>query len=201
MEIRAYNRNVRQSARKVRLVADLIRGLGSMQALDQLRMNSRVARTPIEKVLKSALANAEHNFHISGEDTCIKTIMVDKGTPLKRWRPRAFGRAAPIRKHSCHITLVLEELPHAKKKTVPSKRAVSESPHITSPDGLVVSQDSRSSDYETSAAPSPTPAAAEHTGKIFDTSRAGRHEFDQKNNRETKKHKGFLKKMFNRKAG
>ncbi len=194
MEIRAYNRNVRQSARKVRLIADLIRGLDSQKALDQLRFNSRAACVPIEKVLRSALANAEHNFHINGEDTFIKTITVDQGTPLKRWRARAFGRAAPIRKHSCHISLVLNELQGARK-AVPKPSSV----NTPADSGLVVSQDVLSLDQQTSK---PVPSQTEEYKKeTIDTSRLGRHEHDQKNNTEIKKQKGFLKRVFNRKSG
>lgn len=195
MDIRAYNRNVRQSARKVRLIADLVRGLDSSKALDQLRSNIRIARIPIEKVLKSALANARHNFHINSEDTFIKTITVDKGTPLKRWRARAFGRAAPILKHSCHITLILGEKSGARK--VAPKSVIQEAvPHDS---GLVGSQDAMPLDQNVH--PSVDILSQEHKGEVLIPSRAGRHEFDQKNNKETKKQKGFLKRVFNRKSG
>ncbi len=195
MDIRAYNRNVRQSARKVRLIADLVRGLDSQKALDQLRSNLRIARIPIEKVLRSALANAEHNFYINSEDTFIKTITVDKGTPLKRWRARAFGRAAPILKHSCHITLILGEKPGARKV---APKPIGEE-IVPQDSGLVVSQDTQPLDGHVVH-----PSAAqteEHKGEVLNPSRLGRHEFDQKNNKETKKRKGFLKKVFNRKSG
>ena len=96
------------SPRKVRLVAGLIRNMDALSALDQLRFTIKAARVPVEKTLRSALANAEHNFHIEKEDLKIKKISVDKGPVLKRWRARAFGRAAPIKKHICHITIVLD---------------------------------------------------------------------------------------------
>jgi len=79
-----------------------------LAALDQLKFTTKAACRPVEKTLRSALANAEHNFHIDKEDLKIKKISVDKGAVLKRWRARAFGRAAPIKKHLCHITIVLD---------------------------------------------------------------------------------------------
>lgn len=108
MEIHASTRYVRMSPRKVRLVAGLIRNMDVLSALDQLRFTVKAARGPVEKTLRSALANAEHNFHIEKEDLKIKKISVDKGPVLKRWRARAFGRAAPIKKHICHITIILD---------------------------------------------------------------------------------------------
>lgn len=117
MEIIAKTRNLRMSARKVRLVADLIRNLPVHNALDQLKVMTKHARGPVEKTLRSALANAEHNFHADADVLRIAKITVDKGMFLKRWRPRAFGRAAPIHKHSCHITIVLSDEKKEKIKT------------------------------------------------------------------------------------
>lgn len=118
MEIHASTRYVRMSPRKVRLVAGLIRNMDAIPALDQLRFTVKAARGPIEKTLRSALANAEHNFHIEKEDLKIKKIFVDKGSVLKRWRARAFGRAAPIKKHICHITIILDT--KEKEKETPA---------------------------------------------------------------------------------
>lgn len=121
------------SPRKVRLVAGLVRNMDALSALDQLRFTQKAACRPVEKTLRSALANAEHNFHLDKEDLKIKKIFVDKGPVLKRWRARAFGRAAPIKKHICHITIVLatkeaekptkETKEESKKKTRTAKKA------------------------------------------------------------------------------
>ncbi len=108
-QITAHARSIRMSARKVRLVADLIRGMDVSSALDQLRVVVKAAKRPIEKLIRSALANAEHNFQLEMNQLKIAKITVDEATRLKRWRPRAFGRAAPIQKHLCHITVVLSE--------------------------------------------------------------------------------------------
>jgi len=95
------------SPRKVRLVVDAVRGKGALQAETLLLFIKKDAALPVLKLLRSAMANAEHNFHLRKEDLIVKTIVADAGPTLKRSRPRAFGRAAPIRKRSTHISLIL----------------------------------------------------------------------------------------------
>jgi large subunit ribosomal protein L22 len=109
MEIRAEAKHIRQSPRKTRLVADIIRGENALGALDYLRFVHKEAAKPITKLLVSVLANAEHNFKLKKENLYIKTITIDGGPMLKRSMPRAFGRATPIRKRSCHIIMILDE--------------------------------------------------------------------------------------------
>lgn len=104
------------SARKVRLVADLVRGLPVAQALDTLKFMNKAASKPVEKTIRSAVANADHNAHLDKDALTLAKITVDKGMVLKRWRPRAFGRAAPIHKHSCHITVIVSDEKKAKSK-------------------------------------------------------------------------------------
>jgi large subunit ribosomal protein L22 len=108
MDVIAHARHIRMSARKVRLVVDLVRGMDADKAAAQLRFYRKDAARPVLKLLESAIANAEHNFKIPSGDLYIKKATVDKGPFLKRWRARAFGRAAEIKKHSCHITMVLD---------------------------------------------------------------------------------------------
>lgn len=108
MESKAIARFIRQSPRKVRLVADVVRGLSVGVALDQLRVSRKAARLPVAKLLHSAVANAKTR----GLDTkalYVKTITVDGGPVLKRARARAFGRSAPIYHRTCHIAVVLAE--------------------------------------------------------------------------------------------
>ncbi len=126
------------SARKVRLVADLVRGLSVRKALDTLKFVPKAASTPVEKTLKSAIANAQNNFHLDPDALAVATITVDKGMVLKRWRPRAFGRAAPIHKHSCHITIVLsdEKKEKSKKKKAPDPKTQSSNKSQSSKKGL-----------------------------------------------------------------
>ena len=117
MEITAQLKTYRQSPRKVRLVTSALRGLDTEKALQQLKFMGTRAATPLAKLIKSAIANAEHNFAIQKDNLFIKTVTVDDGPTLKRWRARAFGRAAAIKKRTSHITLVLDEKKPTKKRT------------------------------------------------------------------------------------
>lgn len=116
MEVKAYLRFLRMSPRKVRLVVDTIRGLSVAAAETKLHFVPKLASEPVLKLLLSAVANANHNFHLQKEDLYVKSIVADGGPTLKRFRARAFGRAAPIRKRTTHITIVL-----ADKKDMPAK--------------------------------------------------------------------------------
>ncbi len=115
MEIKASLNHLRLSPRKARIVANMIKGMGVGQAQDQLRFSAKEASRPILKLLNSAIANAEHNFKQERENLYVKSIAVNQGTSLKRWMPRAFGRASPILKRASHINLILEAKPGMKK--------------------------------------------------------------------------------------
>lgn len=109
--------------RKVRLVLGLIRGLPAGEAEVRLRFVRKDAALPVLKLLKSAMANAEHNFKLEADKLYIKTATADGGPVLKRSRPRAMGRGVIIRKRTTHINLILsDEAPKAKvskKKVAP----------------------------------------------------------------------------------
>lgn len=107
---------LRMGPRKVRLVADMIRGRKISKALEILVLSKKAAARPIFKLLNSAVANAKHNNNLMAADLCVKTIMVDGGPMLKRWMPKAHGRATPIRERTSHITLGLGELTVKPKK-------------------------------------------------------------------------------------
>ena len=109
MEVKAQLKYLRQSPRKVRLVADTVRGKSISEATAKLRFASKTAASPLQKLLASAVANAQHNFKLDKGNLFIKSIRVDQGSVLKRYRPRAFGRAAPIRKKTSHITIILTD--------------------------------------------------------------------------------------------
>jgi large subunit ribosomal protein L22 len=112
MESTARSRYVDQSARKVRLVVDLVRGKPVNEALEVLSLVRRAARTPVEKTIRSAAANAasqEGTVNVDLDDLVIREARVDVGPTLKRFRPRAMGRASRIRKRSCHITIRLSD--------------------------------------------------------------------------------------------
>lgn len=109
MEVRAKLRFVRVSPRKARLVADLIRGKGSEEAINILTFTKKAASKILIKLLKSAIANATQKKTIDIDRLYVKKIAVDQGPTMKRFQPRAMGRATTIRKRSSHITLVLDE--------------------------------------------------------------------------------------------
>jgi len=107
--VQAQAKWVRMSARKARIVLDHIRGRTVPEARTILAFTPRAAATEIEKVLRSAVANAESNAGLDGDDLVVEAAYADEGPTLKRWRPRARGRVNRIRKRSCHVTLVLSE--------------------------------------------------------------------------------------------
>ena len=106
----ATARYVRMTPMKCRRVIDLVRGLPVDEAADILRFDVHSASEPIGKVLASAIANAEHNKHLNRRDLYISQAYVDEGPTLKRFRPRAQGRAFRIRKRTSHITVVVQSL-------------------------------------------------------------------------------------------
>ncbi len=107
MEVRAYLRYLNIAPRKTRLVANLVKGMEVEKAKAQLLFCKKRAAKPILKLINSALANARNNLGIDGT-FFIKEIRVDQGPMLKRWMPRAFGRATMIQRKTSHVTLVLE---------------------------------------------------------------------------------------------
>ena len=110
MECKATAKFVRMSPRKVRLVIDTIRGKKVEDAMATLAFTKKAAAHPIRKVLKSAMANAENNHNSDNvEDMKVSRAFVNGGPTLKRWRPRAMGRAAKILKRTSHITIVLSD--------------------------------------------------------------------------------------------
>ncbi|OGD30211.1 50S ribosomal protein L22 [Candidatus Azambacteria bacterium RIFCSPHIGHO2_02_46_12] len=109
--------------RKVRLVADLIRGKSAKEARRMLSFVVKRSAKPILQLLNSAVANAEHNFQLSKDNLYIAKIFVDGGPMLKRWMPRAMGRASAIQKKTSHLTVILGERIAAKavKKAIKAK--------------------------------------------------------------------------------
>lgn len=107
--MKAILKQYRQSPRKVRLVADLIKGKNVEQALTELEFVAKRASLPMKKLLQSAVASARHNFKKEKENLFVKEVTVDKGPILHRWMPRARGRATPINKRTSHVVLTLGE--------------------------------------------------------------------------------------------
>jgi large subunit ribosomal protein L22 len=108
---RAVLRHSRMSAYKARQVLDQIRGMDADRALETLDLGDREAAGVIAKVLASAVANAVHNDGLDAEELFVSSCYADEGSTLKRWRPRARGRATRIRKRTCHITIIVSRLP------------------------------------------------------------------------------------------
>ena len=108
MEIKAQLRHLHIAPRKARLVGDLIKGMSVERAEEQLAGLVKRAGDPLYKLLQSAVANAKHNFLVGSEEMTIKDVRVNPGPVSKRFRPRAFGRAAPIRRRTSHVSITLE---------------------------------------------------------------------------------------------
>ncbi|MDD3853498.1 MAG: 50S ribosomal protein L22 [Syntrophomonadaceae bacterium] len=109
MESRAIARYIRVSPNKARQVADLVRGKDIDEAIGILRYTNKKSAPLISKVLKSAIANAEHNYDMDSDELYVSEIMIDEGPTLKRMKPRAYGRADVRRHRTSHITVVLRE--------------------------------------------------------------------------------------------
>jgi ribosomal protein L22 len=105
--VRAHAKYVRTSARKARLVCDHIRGKSVEEARAILALTPRAVAEDWQKLLESAVANAEHNHELVGDDLKIVAVFADEGPTLKRFRPRAMGRATRIRKRTSHLTIQL----------------------------------------------------------------------------------------------
>jgi large subunit ribosomal protein L22 len=149
-EVKAVAKWVRMSPRKARLVVEHIRGRSVPEARTVLAFTPRAAAREIEKVLSSAVANAEANHDLDGDDLVVSAAYVDEGPVMKRWRARARGRAARIHKPTCHITVKLtplelapepapapkQEEPKAeeaapKKKAAPKRKPAAKKPKKT----------------------------------------------------------------------
>jgi len=116
MEVKANLKHLRMSPRKIRLVIDVIRQMPVATALDQLKFINKLAAEPIAKLIRSAIANGENTYSLERDNLYIKEIRSDEGVMLKRWMPRAHGRATSLRKRGCHLSLVLAEIKESGKK-------------------------------------------------------------------------------------
>jgi large subunit ribosomal protein L22 len=128
--VRAQAKWVHSSARKARLVTDLIRGRSVPEARTILAFSKRAVAKDVEKVLRSAVANAESrpDLHWNGDDLVVVAAVADEGPTLKRWRARARGRVARIRKRTCHITIEL-----AQASNAPARPAAAPTPAPAEP--------------------------------------------------------------------
>jgi large subunit ribosomal protein L22 len=118
-EVKAVAKWVHTSPRKARLVVEHIRGRSVPEARTVLAFTQRAAARDVAKVLSSAVANAEANHNLVGDDLIVAAAYVDEGPVLKRWRARARGRAARIQKPTCHITIKLVQVEPTPRAAVP----------------------------------------------------------------------------------
>ena len=192
MEIKAKAKYIKMSPKKVRLVVDAIRNMGAEQALVQLRFINKKAAKPVAKLLNSAIANAFHNFEIEKQGLHIKEMRVDQASTLKRWKPRAFGRAGMIRKKSSHISIILE----GEKTVKTAKKKDIEAPKIVN--GISKSEVKKSKAKD---AKKIKPETKEQGKEIFDERMAGKHRHKAHLDTIKKKDKsGFMKTIFRRKS-
>ncbi len=136
--ITAKLRYLRISPRKVRLVADLIKGLSVIEAERQLKFLTKKSTKPVLKLLGSAVANAKNKANLVKENLYISNVIIENGPTLKRWRPRAMGRAAPIMKRTSHITLILDE-----REASVSQKAKEVEPEIAKPEKPLVEKEKK----------------------------------------------------------
>ena len=132
-QVRAEAKWVRTSPRKARLVAEHIRGRSVPEARTVLAFTPRAAAREVEKVLRSAVANAEANHGLVGDDLYVSAATVDEGPTLKRWRARARGRVGRIRKRTCHITVLLAPMEQEAAPAREPKRRQAAEPAETPP--------------------------------------------------------------------
>jgi large subunit ribosomal protein L22 len=109
MEAKAIAKHIRIAPRKIRIVVDLIRGKKVGEAFSILKFTPKVGSGVVEKVLRSAVANAEHNFDMNVDKLFVSEIFVDQGSTMKRVHPRSRGQAFKILKHYSHVTVVVKE--------------------------------------------------------------------------------------------
>ena len=126
MQAKAIARTIRIAPRKVRLVLDLVRGKEVSEALAILKLTNKRTSPVVEKLIKSAVANAEHNYDMDIERLFISEIYADEGPTLKRFRPRAQGSASRINKRTSHISVILEEFEYEEEENVPVEETETE---------------------------------------------------------------------------
>jgi large subunit ribosomal protein L22 len=192
MEVKASVKNIRISPRKVRLLASLVRGLGVGSALDQLQFSGKRAKLVVEKAIKSAIANATNTYDLDPENLFVKEIRVDEGATMKRWMPRARGRATPIMKRTSHLHLILGELVDSGEKKAKKQKVeapISLTARAKEAEGVKLPKEGAKKDKE---------ATDEKGKKIVDPRGEGKGKHTKIEGSSTK---AFGSKMFRRKSG
>lgn len=138
MQVTAKLNNLRMAPRKVRIVANLVKGMDAKQAKAQLLFINKKPAAILLKLLNSALGNAKHNFDLPEDNLYIAKLVVEAGPSLKRWMPRAMGRATPILKRTCNINLQLEEKIPSVAKTGVKKVSKKEEKEIAREEAITI---------------------------------------------------------------
>jgi len=187
---RAVARHVRISATKARRMVNLVRGLPAREALTVLQFAPQAASTPVYKVLASAIANAENNERLDPDALLVSAAYVDEGPTLKRFRPRAQGRAYRIRKRTCHITIVVESVVTgtpggaAARPVVPGRKAAKKAAPAAEPVTETPAEDV--TEVEETEAPAPAKKATKKaTAKKAPAKKAAEPEADEAAEEET----------------
>jgi large subunit ribosomal protein L22 len=190
MKVTAEIKSLRISPRKVRLVTDFIKGMDTEEALVQLKNTVKASTFPIEKLVRSAIANAENNFGLDRHNLYILDIQVGEGQILKRWLPRAYGRATEIYKRNSRVYLTLEERVEGKnrksKEQLEKERKDREEARAKMEKEIL---EQRKKEEEEGGK---SPEAAK--------SMIARKESKEKDSESKKGGKGWMKKMFQRKS-
>src|SRR3989338_4048869 len=129
-EVKSQLNNLRLAPRKVRAVSNLIKGKNALDVLSQLEALIRRPSLPVAKLLKSAIANAENNYDMVRENLYVKSINVDEGVKLKRFKPKGFGRVSPIEKKTSRINLVLAEKVPGMKRIAKQAKKTEKTPAV-----------------------------------------------------------------------
>ena len=200
MQMTAHLHQLRISPRKVRLVAGLLQGMGVTEADAQLAHLRKGSVVPIRKLLKSAIANAEHNAHLDRTNLFVRQVIVNQGTTFKRFQPRAFGRATPIRKRTSHVTVILDERVPTEVRS--EKSGVRSSATVPAP---VVAMERPKVPRDIHGKPiEAEEEAPEAIGgrRAFDVRRKGKHRHQEHEDaRSGKRAGGFFKRLFTRRSG
>ena len=185
MKVSAKLNNFRMPNRKVKLVADLIIGMDIKDALNQLDGTVKKTSPFLIKLLESAIANGENNFGIDKDNMYIFDVIVKEGITLKRWMPKAYGRATPIRRRSSHIEIIIEERVEGKGRKTKDQLDKEKQARIDAKNKLekeaIENQEKDEKEVKATEKTEVKAKATKSDSKASD--------------------KGWAKKMFNRKAG
>jgi len=203
MEAKAKLSYLRISPKKVRLVADLIRGLTVEQAIIQLNNLNKASAKPLLKLLQSAIANAENNFKLQKDNLYIKEIKVDGAGMIKRWQPRAHGRATMIRKKMSHVFINLAEIKPTTKKAKKEKDVKKKEKLTRVSSAKDIKNVGAAEEVKKSKTEKVDKNIEQEKGQeIKDMRMEGKHRHQQHSDKRSNKgKKGFMKKIFSRKAG